>query len=207
VFLDCVGTQIGTLYAHLAGRKPNDTECQTFRDAFHAGQSLEHRIEELVRAARAVCEAWPALDAHRDTLGTILESVSFVLAEPQLLFRYDNNFSNMLIRDGELVGLVDFEQCYLGTETILLGALLDTVPEIYPLFPRRPRWPAIRSGYEAQRGAEIDAQWFHHIVAMAMLNHWYRIADTHSRLGTIEEYVIRFESRFPVLRAMYAAGQ
>jgi len=118
-------------------------------------------------------------------------------------YRYDNNFSNWLVDGDAVVGLVDYELSFLGTETMLLGALLDTVPSIYPLFPDRPSWSSIRHGYEATRRRMIDSDWFRVIVAMAMFNHWVRVTWGYRKPGDLGSYAGRFASRFPILMGLY----
>ena len=205
-FLYRIGTQCGHVYAQIATCDLSDEDRARFIDAFHQGEPLEQRIEDLLITARDLCFHVAEFRDHAETLNIIENSLPTIREEHQIIFRYDNNFGNMLIQNDHLIGLVDFEQCYLGTETILLGAMLDTIPEIYPLFPKRPAWAALKSAYEERRDIVIDDGWFKHIIAMAMMNHWYRIVDMQSRRGTLDGYVTRFKSRFPILSGMYSAA-
>jgi len=186
--LDNVGSQIGDLYARLAAKPLAAPEIDL-------GTQWERRLDR----CRNLATQFPDGEA---TLDLIRQQLPAVLAESQVLYRYDNNFGNLIIDREALIGLVDFEQCYTGTESMLLGAMLDTVPEIYPEFPNRPSWPAIRQAYETRRGRPLTNDEMVRLLAMAMFNHWRRILETLDQVGTLQHRLARFQVRFPVLLQM-----
>lgn len=164
-------------------------------------ESIAKRLADLVSQAQELCQT-EGLRDFSNTLDTMQRHLPDVLKEDVLLYKYDNNFENMLIRDADLVGVVDFEQCYLGSETVFLGAILDTIPDIYPMFPNRPSWESVMSAYALERGIHIDPVRHARIVAMAMLNHWQRIVERHVQHGHLDGFLVRFRSRFETLNKM-----
>lgn len=202
-FLEIIGGDLGIAFARMAGRGLTSDAARDCIAAFHQGMTLAERLERLATIGEAIADAQPLLRPHRDTLALIRAVLPTVAAEPLVLYRSDNNFDNLLICEGRLRGLIDFEMCYLGTESMLLGALLDTVSEIYPRFPDRPSWSAIATAYGLERGRPITTDEFSGITIMAMANHWLRIIETHGRIPDLGGYTERFASRFPVLKRLY----
>lgn len=203
--LERVGADCGRLYAQLA-RRPLDADAPRRLHPWSSSRDpVRDDLEAVLAQARAVCGSVPELGAAADTLAIIESESAGVLREPQRLYRYDNNFGNLIVREERLIGLIDFEQCFPGSESLLLGALLDTLPEIYPAFPNRPSWSVLRAGYERERGEPIDDDLMRRVVAMAMLTHWRRITERQTLQRDLGKYLPRFLSRFPVLRARYEA--
>jgi len=188
--LDRVGAQVGDLYARLAETPLHNLEVDPVAEC----EALLARCEALA----------PRFSEGEFTLPYIRAQLPRLVRERPVLYRYDNNFGNLILNHDQLVGLVDFEQCYIGTESRMLGAMLDTMPEIYPAFPNRPAWPVMRDAYEQRRGQKLDDEQMAGVLAMAMLNHWQRIHETLEQKGTLDRYLDRFQVRFPVLRQMAA---
>ncbi|GDY11518.1 hypothetical protein LBMAG53_03950 [Planctomycetota bacterium] len=199
-FLDRIGSQIGRTYARFSAVTFSPEERVRLTAVFQQ-ESIAKRLADLVSQAQELCQT-EGLRDFSNTLDTMQRHLPDVLKEDVLLYKYDNNFENMLIRDADLVGVVDFEQCYLGSETVFLGAILDTIPDIYPMFPNRPSWESVMSAYALERGIHIDPVRHARIVAMAMLNHWQRIVERHVQHGHLDGFLVRFRSRFETLNKM-----
>ena len=106
-----------------------------------------------------------------------------MLKEQRTLYKYDNNLGNVLVNENGFVGFIDFEECFVGTETIYLGAIFDCLHKI----PWRtsdlhayecPTWESIKQGYEKETDSRIDDKRFVEVVAMSLLNACRRIVDT-----------------------------
>ena len=201
--LESAGKQIGVLLGHMASIELSATDALWFADNLQDGLSVVERVEAVLARAECVCAGEPTIRPYAETLTVVRKTLPHLADEPPMPYRYDNNFRNWLVDGDTVVGLVDYELSFLGTETMLLGALLDTVPSIYPLFPDRPSWSSVRHGYEATRRTRIDSDWFRLIVAMAMFNHWVRVTWAYRKPGDLGRYARRFASRFPILVRLY----
>ncbi|MEI7833359.1 MAG: phosphotransferase [bacterium] len=202
-FLEAMGEEIGAAYGHMAAQTLSGDNAIRFCQQSEPARALSARITTLLSRAHTIANAEEHLRPHMDTIELIRELEPVIQDEPLMLYKYDNNFENILINDGHLVALLDFEMCYLGTETLFLGAMLDTMPDIYPLFPNRPSWESIWSGYRRTRGTQCEAGMSRQIILAAMLNHWHRIIETAEQRNGLAHYAPRFASRFPVLKQMY----
>lgn len=199
-----IGIECGRLYAALCGRPLPPGSLQPFCHAFFGGRTIRDQVLDLLAAARSLWAARPEFEPSGGTFEIIEDELPAILAEPAVLLRMDNNFPNVLIAGGRLSGFVDFELSRPGTESMFLGAMLNSIPEVYPLFADQPWWPAIRETYEQCRGASITPEKMRRVLSMAMLWHWARIVETTELDGTFDPQLPRYKSRFPLLQQMYA---
>jgi aminoglycoside phosphotransferase (APT) family kinase protein len=138
------------------------------------------------------------------TLPAIESALPDLLAGPRMLYKFDNNLGNVLVdQAGGFVGLIDFEQSYVGTRWLYLGAVYDCAhalpwdrqgePVVYQQLP----WLALARGM----GVEGTPR---RLVIAAMLNHWQRVAgwrrDAPDAAWWVSRFTVRFELYQQALR-------
>lgn len=187
---DATAQAIGEAHRRLLALSLTTDECATIeRDCFE-GETLEQRLDRLLAAARPMAHLAPR------TLSAIESVLPELLATPRLLYKYDNNLGNVLVdQDGGFVGLIDFEQCYLGTRWLYLGAVYDcahalpwdrqAAPVVYQQVP----WPALARGLDVGVTPPL-------VIIAAMLNHWQRVTGLHADGKDAAWWTSRFVARF-----------
>jgi aminoglycoside phosphotransferase (APT) family kinase protein len=181
---------IGEAHRQLLTLPLNDVELAVVeRDCFE-GATLEQRITRLLAEARGWAHFAP------DSLPVIEAALPELLAGPRMLYKFDNNLGNVLVDErGGFVGLIDFEQCYLGTRWLYLGAVYDcahalpwdrqAAPVVYQQLP----WPALAAGLGVEGTPRL-------VVLAAMLNHWQRVAGWRPAAADAAWWANRFTARF-----------
>jgi hypothetical protein len=183
---------IGEAHRRLLALPLTEDECAVIeRDCF-AGESLEQRIDRLLAKARRL--------AHlaSNSLPLIESALPDLLAGPRLLYKFDNNLGNVLVdQDGGFVGVIDFEQCFIGTPLLYLGALYDCAHALpwdrqaAPIVHQQLPWPALADGLGVAGAPRL-------VVIAAMLNHWQRVAGWRQDGPDAAWWSSRFTVRFQV---------
>ena len=205
--LDEIGTNCGILFSQFASIQLTTTDQNELRNSMSNESIVEYHPEVILSYAPEICRKYSSLNAQSYSISIIKDELSNISVESPIICRYDNNFGNFLIVNSSITGLVDFEQCFIGNEAMLLGSVLDTFVETYPLFPNRPSWNAFIAGYKQSRSNMPYQLNLDHVPALAMLNHWYRIVDTYLRIGSLDRHIDRFTQRFPTLLHLHNSKQ
>ena len=175
-----------------------------YRNQFANGQDLLSQFEDIVEKASDACEAMPELSPVRECIEFVQDRFAVVLPEPRTLFKYDNNTGNVLVKDGCFAGFIDFEECFIGTHTVFLGAVLDCLHKIpwdgsELTVSQCPPWRTIRAGWERCTGQSLNASDLQGAYAMALLNAWRRVAKTLDHARGMEFWGPRHRMRLDVL--------
>lgn len=134
--------------------------------------------------------SWPALAAYPDRLLAALEQVSQLTDR---LLHLDYHPRNLLVRDGEISGLIDWTNARRGdprfdvARTVILGRFLLGVSEVLiPSLRPIPRsfFSGWRSGYRDEMGAVREARLFLAWAAYGMI---YDLAQKESEQQTFAE--------------------
>jgi len=160
--------EIGQAYARLAALPLTDELRCAFEKQFGSGQNLETTVENLLSQAERLCDTVETcFKVERDTISFIRSKLPLILRQPRLLHKYDLNQTNTIIYRGHFQAFIDFEQCYICTEFMLLGGVLDAVDFL--------DWSALKLGYEAAAGKRLSTSDLEVIVAMAHYKNWLRV--------------------------------
>lgn len=181
---------IGGAHRRLLALSLTPTACAAVEQDCFESETLEQRIERLLAQARLLAHLAP------QTLPAIESALPKLLGGPRLLYKFDNNLGNVLVdQDGGFVGLIDFEQCFIGTPLLYLGALYDcahalpwdrqAAPIVYQQLP----WPALADGLGVAGTPRC-------VVIAAMLNHWQRVAGRRADAEDAAWWARRFSARF-----------
>jgi len=173
-------------------------------------QTLEDRIDRLLgmssKAASMAC--FGALE--EETVRLVDAALPQLLAGPRVLYKYDNNLGNVLVDDGgHLCGFIDFEQCYIGTPMLYLGAICDcahALPwgeqaelQVYQKLP----WEALAEGYGSSFLAHNETLSL--VLISAMLNNWIRVSDVFGRSNKRSWWAPRLSARFSAYMQAFEA--
>jgi hypothetical protein len=191
--------QIGAAHRTLSDLHLESAKILEIESACFGGITLGERIENLLEGAAGFSGRDLLGGVEKNSLEKIRDLSSVFLSEPRVLYRYDNNLGNVLVdTNGQLLSLVDFEQCFVGTPTLYLGAIFDcahavpwskkTEPGIFQQLP----WEALAEGV----GIDPSAGTMQLIVVAAMVNHWIRILDVQENHPDLTAWIPRLRPRF-----------
>lgn len=100
---------------------------RTVKQDYFDGIGAEEGLRLLHESLSRLCDQY---DRHPITCD-LLDSITRVEIDEELLIKLDWNPENVFLRDGKIHRFIDFEQAFIGTRAILVGILLHN-----------PVWPA-----------------------------------------------------------------
>jgi hypothetical protein len=200
-----IASQIGTVHRLLFDLHLESGSVLEIESSCFESESLGERLDNLLAAAEGYAEHDQFRDIAIETLQTIKAAMPEILSGPRVLYRYDNNLGNVLTDSNwELCSLIDFEQCFIGTPILYLGAVFDCAHAIpwgdhtgFEVFQQLP-WNALASGLALANLSESMRL----VTIAAMLNHWMRVSDILERQPDAQRWIPRFKSRFQVYLRM-----
>jgi hypothetical protein len=201
--LQTIYFELGRAHAKLVNVQMPANAVAEFANELSADAIVSARYERLISAAREICAAIPQFTSWAGWSLKLLRAEEEAVSGRVLVYKFDQNPANVILCDGRIRGLIDFEQSFIGTELIFLGATFDAL-NFQAWDNLSPQcWDAFKSGYEAQSSSTMPTRCFKTIVAMAVFNHWLRIRNETTALDRrieelrasprLENYRKRFE--------------
>jgi len=131
------------------------------------------------------------------SIALIRDQLETLLAGPELVYKYDNNTTNVVLRTGEIPGIIDFEQCLAGTPAMMLGTLFDCLHDVLPTLGGftcecRLPWQSFFSGM-VREYPEMNGTPWSAVLAGACLNNWVRVS---SASGDLARWAPQLRTRF-----------
>jgi hypothetical protein len=178
-----IGRYMGIVHSKIAKSILTVNQVNEYQNLFFDSRGTDEFFFSILHLARESIKEMPSLSTYMSDIDAIECLLPDILKEPSILYKYDNNLGNVLATESGFSGLIDFEECYIGTETIYLGALFDCIHRIpwnadSVTIAQWPSWERVREGYEAESGLEIGGDYFKLIVLAAKLNAWQRVVRT-----------------------------
>lgn len=194
--LETISYAVGQAHGRLVRIGLPETAIRTFEHAFFDGQDLETRMNRVLAQAAALCDTVPELGSvERETIEAVRSKQNLVLEGARMVYKYDLNPANVLIHEDTFRALIDFEQCYVGTEFVYLGAIFDCLNFL--------SWDALKAGYETQTGSRAASQNFETVVVMACYNNWIRTLGGAN--GDLARWLPKLRQRFAKYHALLGA--
>lgn len=210
-WLPKVAMEIGSAHATLANLLISEEHRSYLFDEHCGRKTLEHNIEEVLSASLIICREVEAFQGLENTVEYIKEHLGKILDRPRILYKYDNNFTNIIVSDRGFQKFIDFEDCYEGTKATYLGAIFDCLhqmpwnvsPNELSIYQSLP-WQFVKRGYELQANEPIDSEIFKQVIAMAIFNAWLRVVRTKKAVPDLSFWSPRFRKRLDTYREIIA---
>lgn len=203
---------LGSVHAKLATLALDEEGLRLFQHEYCDERNIEVIVEHVLSLGQRICEQAGGFgEAELEGIAFVRSKLADALKEPRILYKYDLNLSNIIVLSDEVTALIDFEQCYIGTESMYIGAVYDAMHRLpWPPSPGnvecRPAldWEALSTGYHAQAPQSSALDDMDMVLAMAIYNNWVRTTGEGrwkdgSDLGVWGQ---RFLARFKTYQAM-----
>ncbi len=178
--LETLSRDIGAAHGRILKVALDDSRLRAFERDFFEGRDLEDHLEDAVADAETICDTVEGFGRpERETIELMRSSADVVLARPRALCKKDWNPGNALVLGGRLSAFIDFEECFVGTDLVYLGAVLDCFSYL--------RWDALRAGYESETGRTLTRRDLAAVRAMSHFNNWKRTVGLW-KAGRLDEF-------------------
>ena len=186
-----ISHSLGRGFSILTAPPLSKDDRQLFEKKYYESQTVEDISGEVLNQAEKLCvSAQGFSNKEKTAIYKIRKEFEKILKEPRILYKYDLNPNNILLRNNSFKAFIDFEQCYIGTESIFLGTIFDCMHQIpwgqtsgdiqcIPIYD----WNLFMQGYQEQSSNKSEYKYcFNTIVLMAIYNNWIRAIEINRKI-------------------------